>query len=310
MNDGTTQNRSLPNAFVSRRGWLGALFQRSETIRGYALLSPSLILLAAGILIPFGILIVMSFWTQQGLVFDTTLTLDNYAKGIEGPIYRALLFRSLAISGSTTLATVLLSYPMAYYVAFHVHRHKMVWILLMTLPFWTSYLLRVFAWKIILGYSGVINSGLMSLGLINHPLEFLLYSKTAVVITLIHAWAAFAILPLYISLEKIDRSLLEAATDLGDGPAARFMRITLPLSLPGIVSATLIIFIPTVGDYITPALMGGPNGIMIGNLIQKMFGRINDWPMGATLAISMMISVGAIALLFMFLTRKATEHIA
>lgn len=150
----------------------------------------------------------------------------------------------------------------------------------------------------------------MSLGLINHPLEFLLYSKTAVVITLIHAWAAFAILPLYISLEKIDRSLLEAATDLGDGPAARFMRITLPLSLPGIVSATLIIFIPTVGDYITPALMGGPNGIMIGNLIQKMFGRINDWPMGATLAISMMISVGAIALLFMFLTRKATEHIA
>ena len=128
----------------------------------------------------------------------------------------------------------------------------------MTLPFWTSYLLRVFSWKIILGFNGVINSGLKSVGLIEQPMEFLLYSPSAVVITLTHAWAAFAVLPLYVSLEKIDRSLLEAATDLGEGPVGRFMRVTLPLSLPGIIAAILIIFIPTVGDYITPALLGGP----------------------------------------------------
>ena len=125
-----------------------------------------------------------------------------------------------------------------------------------------------------------------------------------------HAWAAFAILPMYVSLEKIDRSLLEAATDLGDGPVARFLRITLPLSLPGVIAAMLLIFIPTVGDYITPALLGGPDGMMIGNLIQSQFGNVNNWPMGAALAMSMMVSVAVIAVVFMLLTRKAKEQIA
>jgi len=208
------------------------------------------------------------------------------------------------------MITVLFSYPMAYYVAFHVHRRKLVWIILMTLPFWTSYLLRVFAWKVILGYNGAINSGLKSLGLIEQPLEFLLYSPTAIVITLAHAWAAFAILPIYVSLEKIDRSLLEAAADLGDGPVARFLRVTLPLSLPGVIAASLLIFIPTVGDYITPTLVGGPDGIMIANLIQVQFGRVNNWPMGATLAILMMIVVGLISVTYIWLSRKATERIA
>jgi spermidine/putrescine transport system permease protein len=179
----------------------------------------------------------------------------------------------------------------------------------MTLPFWTSYLLRVFAWKIILGFNGVINSGLKSLGLIDQPLEFLLYSPTAVVITLAHAWAAFAILPIYVSLEKIDRSLLEAAADLGDRPIERFLRVTLPLSLPGVVAAMLIIFIPTVGDYVTPALVGGPDGIMLSNIIYAQFSKVNNWPMGAALAISMLIAVALIALVGMWLTRKATERI-
>jgi spermidine/putrescine transport system permease protein len=289
---------------------LGALFMRSEALRGYSLLSPTLLIMAFGICIPFAILITMSFWTQQGFDFDTTLSVRNYSKAFEHPVYEALMLRSLAISGICTIATVVLSYPMAYYVAFHVHRHKMIWIILMTLPFWTSYLLRVFAWKIILGYNGAINSGLKGLGLIDQPLEFLLYSQTAVVITLAHAWAAFAILPMYVSLEKIDRTLLEAATDLGDGPVARFLRVTLPLSLPGIIAATLILFIPIVGDYITPALLGGPDGMMIGNMIQAQFGKVNNWPMGSALAIGMMLIVAACALTFMFVTRKAKEYIA
>lgn len=283
---------------------------RSEALRGYSLLSPTLLIMAFGICIPFAILITMSFWTQQGFDFDTTLSVRNYSKAFEHPVYEALMLRSLAISGICTIATVVLSYPMAYYVAFHVHRHKMIWIILMTLPFWTSYLLRVFAWKIILGYNGAINSGLKGLGLIDQPLEFLLYSQTAVVITLAHAWAAFAILPMYVSLEKIDRTLLEAATDLGDGPVARFLRVTLPLSLPGIIAATLILFIPIVGDYITPALLGGPDGMMIGNMIQAQFGKVNNWPMGSALAIGMMLIVAACALTFMFVTRKAKEYIA
>jgi spermidine/putrescine transport system permease protein len=199
---------------------------------------------------------------------------------------------------------------MAYYVAFHVHRKKLLWIILMTMPFWTSYLLRVFAWKIILGYNGVINGGLKSVGLIEQPLEILLYSPTAVIITLAHAWAAFAVLPIYVSLEKIDRSLLEAAADLGDGPVMRFLRVTLPLSLPGVMAAMLLIFIPTVGDYVTPTLVGGPDGIMIANIIQVQFGRVNNWPMGAALAITMMAIVAVISLVYIWVMRKATEQIA
>jgi spermidine/putrescine transport system permease protein len=259
--------------------------------------------------VPFAITIIVSFWTQNGISFDTTWHLNNYGKLTENPIYQTLLIRSLLISASCTFATVLLSYPMAYFVAFHVHRRKLLWLVMMTVPFWTSYLLRVFAWKVILGYNGAINSGLKAMGLIDAPLEFLLYSPSAVVITLTHAWAAFAILPMYVSLEKIDRTLFEAATDLGDGPVMRFLRVTLPLSLPGIVAATLIIFIPTVGDFVTPALVGGPDGMMIANIIRTMFGRINDWPMGATLSISMMVTIACIAIIYTWGTKKMTEKI-
>jgi spermidine/putrescine transport system permease protein len=291
------------------RSRLHAAFLRSEALRGYTLLSPTLIVMAFAMCAPFVILLVMSFWTQHAFEFDTTLTLNNYRNAITEPVYRALMIRSLWISGTCAVVTVLVSYPMAYYVAFHVHRRKLVWIILMTLPFWTSYLLRVFSWKVILGYYGAINSGLKALGLIEQPLEFLLYSPTAVVITLAHAWAAFAILPLYVSLEKIDRSLLEAAADLGDGPVARFLRVTLPLSLPGVIAASLLIFIPTVGDYITPTLVGGPDGIMIANLIQAHFGKVNDWAMGAALAVCMMIVVALISIAYIWISRKVTERI-
>jgi len=294
----------------SWRGRLYALYLRSDTLKGFTLLSPTLLVMGLTMCIPFGIMVVMSFWTQIGFEFDTAFSLVNYVEAVEKPMYRALLLRSLTISAICTVVTVLVSYPMAYYVAFHVRKHKMVWIILMTVPFFSSYLLRVFAWKVILGYNGVINSGLKGLGLIEQPLAFLLYSPTAVVITLAHAWAAFAILPIYISLEKIDRSLIEAATDLGDSPVKRFLGITLPLSMPGVIAASLMIFIPTVGDYVTPALVGGPDGIMIANLIQAQFGLVNNWPMGAALAFDMMLVVAVISLLYIWLTRKVTENIA
>ena len=309
MSTTTVDTHVTPSSRKSARDRITAMFLGSEPLRGYTLLSPTLVVMAIGIIIPFAILLTMSFWTQVAFEFDTTPSLNNYAKALEHPVYETLLLRSIMISGACSIATVLLSYPMAYYVAFHVKRYKMLWIILMTLPFWTSYLLRVFAWKVILGFNGVINSGLKSVGIIEQPMEFLLYSPTAVVITLAHAWAAFAILPIYVSLEKIDRSLLEAATDLGDGPVARFFRITLPLSLPGIIAATLIIFIPTVGDYVTPALLGGPDGIMMANMIQAMFGKVNDWPMGAALSVGMMVTVAVFAVTFMFVSRKATEQI-
>ncbi len=309
MTDGTAV--TAPTT-APQRNWLSklrALYLRSEGLRGYTLLSPTLVVMAFSMCVPFAIMVLMSFWSQLGFEFDTTLTPANYKETVTGPLYEALLLRSLAISAACSILTVLLAYPMAYYVAFHVHRHKLIWIILMTLPFWTSYLLRVFTWKVILGFNGAVNSGLMALGLIEEPLTFLLYSPTAVVITLAHAWAAFALLPIYVSLEKIDRSLLEAATDLGDGPVARFLRVTLPLSLPGVIAATLIIFIPTVGDYVTPTLVGGPDGIMLANLIQALFGKVNNWPMGAALSVSMMVVVATIAVVYIWVARKIMERL-
>ena len=255
-------------------GRLHAYLIQRPAVRGYLLLSPTLGLVAALMCIPILAMGLMSFWHQTGhMSFDTSGTLQNYVEALTRDMYQVLFLRSLGISGLTTIATVVMAFPLAYFIAFYVKRHKMVWIILVTLPFWTSYLLRVFAWKVILGYNGAINSGLISLGVIDEPLTFLMYNPTAVVITLTHAWATVAILPIYVSLEKIDRSVLEAATDLGDSPFIRFFRVVLPLALPGILAASVLIFIPTVGDYVTPSLVGGSDGYMIANVIQFQFSR-------------------------------------
>ena len=290
--------------------WFRRAMMRSEGLRGYTLLSPTLLLMLLVLALPIGLLVTFSFWTQTYLDFDRSFTFANYIKFFDRPIYPYLLGKSMMMSGAVTLATVLLAYPMAYFIAFKVTRHKLIWLILITVPFWTSYLLRVFAWKIILGYNGVINSGLMELGMISEPLQFLLYNPFSVVITLAHAWAVFAILPIYVSLEKIDRSLLEAATDLGDGPVMRFLRVTLPLSMPGLIAASLLVFIPTVGDYVTPKLVGGTTGIMIGNVIQSMFGKANNWPLGAALSIITMIAITLVIVLFLWGTRSFRKHVA
>jgi len=270
-------------------------------LRGLALLTPALIILLVMMVAPLLLTIALSFATQTGFVIDRTPTLANYAVlfAPEGKLYRILIWKSLWMSFTATIAVVLLAYPMAYYLAFRVHRRKLLWIILITVPFWTSYLLRVFAWKVILGFNGAINSGLIYMGVIDKPLEFLLYNPTAVTITLAHAWAAYAILPIYVSLEKIDRSLLEAATDLGDGPLRRFLRVTLPLSLPGTIAATLLVFIPTVGDYLTPSLVGGTSGIMVGNSIAALYGKANNGPLGAALSIAMMLAITLVVCAFL-----------
>ncbi len=302
----TKPGHGTPSGLCRR---LGRFYRASQALRGLTLASPALFVVVTLLAMPIALLVLYSFWTQNYVDIDTTLTTANYEKIASRTIYLKVFLRSVGISGLVTLLTVLLAYPLAYYVAFDVKRRKVIWLILITLPFWTSYLLRVFAWKIILGYDGVINSGLAWLGVIGEPLEFLLYNPTAVIITLAHAWAAFAILPIYVSLEKIDRSYLEAATDLGDGPVARFWRITFPLSLPGVIAASIVIFIPTVGDYVTPTLVGGPSGLMIANLIQTQFSKANDWPLGAALAVASMVTVTLIACAFVLIAKKLTERI-
>lgn len=287
--------------------WNRSRLRQSEAFQGFALISPTFLYALVLLAVPILIVIAHSFWTQNYLAIDRTFTLEQYRIALTEPIYRDLLVRSLWVSLAVSVATVVFAYPIAYYISFYGGRHKSLWLFLITIPFWTSYLLRVMSWKVILGYGGVLNSGLMGLGIIDEPLTSLLYNTNAVIITLTHAWAAFAILPIYVSLEKVDRSLLEAATDLGDGPFGRFVRITLPLTMPGIVSALLIVMIPTVGDFVTPKLVGGKDGVMIANAIQAQFGKAANWPLGAALSVTTMVIVSAMAGIAVLILRGAAR---
>ncbi len=282
---------------------------QSEAAQGFALVSPTLIYALILLVIPIAVVIAHSFWTQNYLTIDRTFTLENYRIALTEPIYRDLLVRSLFISLSVSVCTVVLAYPIAYYISFHGGRHKHTWLFLITIPFWTSYLLRVMSWKVILGYNGVLNTALLKLGVISEPSTALLYNSTAVIITLTHAWAAFAILPIFVSLEKVDRTLIEAATDLGDGRLRSFLRVTLPLTVPGVISALLIVMIPTVGDFVTPRLVGGKDGVMIANAIQAQFGKASNWPLGAALSVTTMVIVTALAAVAVVVLRFAARRV-
>lgn len=276
----------------------------SDSKKGWRLLSVPLVFSILLLAAPLTMMVLLSFWTQDYLVLDKAFTIKNYIEAFTQPVYRLLFLRSLGISLTVTFFTVLLAYPMAYFISFHAGDRKALWLFLITIPFWTSYLLRVFLWKVILGYSGVLNSFLIWLGLIIEPLTFILYNLNAVIIVLSHGWAPFAILPIFVSLEKIDRSLLEASSDLGDGPFHQFFRVILPLSMPGVVGAALIIFIPTVGDYITPKLVGGSEGLMIANMIQVQFSKANNAPLAAALSVSSLLIVAFISSIFLLINRR------
>jgi spermidine/putrescine transport system permease protein len=272
-------------------------------VRGWLVVSPPFLyalLLLAG---PIMVIVAHSFWTQDFLTIDRTFTLANYRAALTEPIYIDLLGRSLFVSAVVSIITVLLAYPVAWYISFHGGQYKNLWLFIITVPFWSGYLLRILSWKVILGYGGVLNSGLMYLGVIDEPISSLLYNVNAVIITLTHSWVAFAILPIYVALERIDRTLLEAAADLGDNAIRRFLRITLPLSLTGVTGALLVVMIPTVGDYVTPRLVGGTEGLMIANAIQAQFGKASNWPLGAALSITTMIAVSLVAGFFVLLVQ-------
>lgn len=290
----------------AKSGFLHSLVQRSDATRGYLLLTPALLVAAGTLVVPLCILFAYSFWTQKDLDVERSWVLQNYLGFFANVTYLGILAKSVAVSLAATALVLVLSYPVAAFIALKGGRHKTTLLLVITIPFWTSYLLRVFAWKIILGYNGVINSGLIWLGVIHQPLEILLYNPYAVIITLAHAWAPFALLPIYISIEKIDRSLIEAAHDLGDGAWYTFWRVLLPLSRPGLIAAGMLVFIPTVGDYVTPQLVGGTSGMMIGNVVQSMFGRANNWPLGAAISIVTMVVVTIIACAILWGTGSKT----
>lgn len=280
-------------------------FRNSEAANGLALVSPTAIYAILLLAAPLAAVVLYSLMVDSKVGLSSGLTFDNYLKVWTGRIDQALMIRSLTVSSVVTLVTVLLAYPVAYFVSFHVKpERKSMWIFLITIPFWTSYLIRVFLWKVILGYNGVINSGLMSLGIIGEPLTIINYSLGSMIMTLAHAYAAFAILPIFVSLEKIDRSLLEAGQDLGESKLMTFIRVTLPLSMPGVIAAVLIVFIPTIGDYVTPELIGGGKLPMIANRIEAIMLKQNDKALGSAIAVTAMLIVTVVSVVFLLLNRR------
>jgi len=282
-------------------------FTRSQAFSGYVMISPPFLYAVLMLGAPLVAVIVLSFLTDGsgGQRIIPEFTTANYAEAWADPLNRLLWMRSVFVSLMVTLATVILAFPIAYYISFVVRpEKKSLWLFLITIPFWTSYLIRVFLWKVILGYSGVVNSALLGLGIIDEPLQWINYNVGAVILTLAHAYAPFAILPIFVALEKIDRSLLEAGQDLGESKAMTFLRVTLPLAMPGVIGATLIVFIPTVGDYVTPQLVGGPEGRLIANMIQLQFLKLDNYPLGSAISVTTMVIVGVISLLFLLANRR------
>jgi spermidine/putrescine transport system permease protein len=278
-----------------RRLSLAAL-RESTTAQGLALIAPTALYLLVFMIVPMilvGILSLMTRGPYGNVVYR--LNFDNYTRLFD-PLYLRILMYSIGVGAATTLITLVIGYPLAYYIARVPARQRNVLLFLILVPFWTNFIIRIYAWIMILRTEGLLNSFLLNLGLIKVPLD-ILYTPTAVLIGMVYEFLPFMILPLYTSLEKIENAQLEAAADLGARPLASFLRITFPLSLPGITAGSILTFIPAMGMFVVPDLMGGAKTILIGNLVRNQFLTARDWPFGA-----------ASSMLLMFLTLAMTLY--
>ena len=258
---------------------------------------PPLLWVGIFLLLPYALMFAHGFWLVRDGFIVHDWNLHNYARLLQNPIYAQVLFRSMRIAAGVTLFSLLLGYPVAYYMSFHAGISKDLLYQLVIVPLWVSYLVRGYAWKTILGSEGVLNGFLQYLHITHEPVSFFLYSPFAVVLMLTHIYTPFVFLPLYASLEHIPRSLIEASHDLGATPRATFLRVVLPLSLPGLLAGATFAFVLTLGDFLAPQLVGGPSSIMIANIVQSLFGTAYDWPLGA--AISVLILVLTVSLLYL-----------
>lgn len=253
---------------------------------------PPLAWIITFLLIPYAMLFCYSFWSvspEQTIIHAWNL--QNYTKLLHDPIYIIVLLRSMGIAACVMTCTLALGYPLAYYLSFHAGRRRNFLYQLVIIPLWASYLVRGYAWKTILGSNGVLNGLLQFLHLTNRPVEFLLYSPFAVILTLTHIYTPFAFLPIYASLEHVPRNLIEASQDLGASPWITFRRVVLPLSIPGVLAGATFTFVLTFGDFLAPLLVGGNSGIMIANIVASDFGAAFQWPVGAAISLCMLLLV-------------------
>ncbi len=270
-----------------------------------AITLPPLIWVSVFLLLPYVLMFCYSFWTvsssQQIL---HTWTFANYSELVTRQVYWQTLLRSMWIAARVMIFSLLLGYPLAYFLSFHAGRKKDLYYQLVIIPLWVSYLVRAYAWKTILGTDGVLNTLLQYVHLTQHPLDFLLYSPLAVVLTLTHIYTPFTFLPIYAALEHIPRNLAEASHDLGASPTQTFWRVIFPLSIPGVIAGGTFAFVLSLGDFLAPLLLGGPSGIMISNIVVSLFGAAYNWPLGAAISLCMLGLVTALLFLSERLEKK------
>ena len=268
-------------------------------------LTPSILLLATLFLVPLVIVAVYSL-QSRGAYGGVALpwTIESYLR-IADPLYLKILWRSFWVAGVSTAICLLLGFPLALFIS-RSGRRRGLYLQLVMLPFWTSFLIRTYAWMFLLRDTGLINTALLATGLISEPLP-LLYNDFAVILGLVYGFLPFMVLPLYTNLEKLDPALLEAAADLGAKPLTALARITMPLCRPGIAAGSILVFIPCLGAYLTPDLMGGGKSIMIGTLVQNQFTTARDWPFGA--ALSLFLMALTLGLLYLVSKRSGGEDL-
>ncbi len=265
--------------------------------RGGLLVVPAVLWLFVFSIGPLVFLACVSFWTATAFGLSTDLTTTAYETIAGESVYARVLWQTLRIAIVTTVLALLVSYPLAMFLARLKGRAKTAAVVLLFLPFWTSYVVRTFVWLPMLGRNGLINQTLLALGIVDKPLDGLLYNEGAVYVGLVYVYTLYMTLPIYLSLDRLDPALVEAAGDLGATPMQVLRRVIVPLSLPGVWSGCTMVFLLACGAYVTPQMLGGPSGQMFGNVIASQFLNTTNWPLGAALSIVLV----AVVMVFMLI---------
>ncbi len=260
-------------------------------LRPYLLLAPLSLLLLLGVLAPMCVFVLYAFWRKAGFDIVPDFTLANFMLLWHRDVYLGLIGKAIVYGVAVAAITLLLAYPLAYIVATRVKSAKNLVLLAVLVPLYTSDIVRIFAWRSVLGINGLINQSLMALGLRDQPIEALLFTPFAALISLVHMMFPFMFLAVWAGLESLRKPLIEAAKDLGAGPGTVFVRVILPLSLPGVLAGFFFVFVPVTGDYVYTNMMGGPGGTTIAKAIVQQFGAANNWPFGSALATATMLAM-------------------
>jgi spermidine/putrescine transport system permease protein len=277
--------------YIRSRPWLRTLIAGAVPI-GFV---------TALLFIPYVLLLVHSFWKLQGGAITHHLTLENYERLLGTPLYPETILFSAGIALRVTIFSLILAYPLAYLLSFKVKRHKQLMYMAVIIPLWVSYLVRAYAWKIILGQEGILNGLLQAAGVTDQPLTFLLYSRWAVILALTHIYTPFTLMPIYAVLEAIPPALKEASQDLYANRWQTFLRVTLPLSMPGVLAGSTFAFVLSMGDFLAPQLLGGnDSALMVSNLVWSLFGVAFNWPLGAAVSVVVLL----LTLILLWLANK------